>query len=77
MTKNLVILTKLTPTAPFSFEENEANPLEISTKVEFIEYRSYQHNIQQVPGLNMHRLGGGHRFGSVSHDGNRFLIFRL
>jgi hypothetical protein len=70
MTKNLIVLTKIIPTSPFSFEEGETNTLQVATKVDFIEYRGYHQNFQQVPGLNMNRLGGNNRFGSVSHDGN-------
>jgi hypothetical protein len=65
-------MTKILPQNPFSFEEGESSTLDISTKIEFIEYRSsvgYQHNPQMVPGLNINRISGGHRFGSVSHDG--------
>jgi hypothetical protein len=83
MTKNLFVFTKISPTSPFSFEE-EGETLTESAKVEFIEYRgnmgySSGSNINQnmFPGLNMNmnRVGANNRFGSVSHDGKD--IFKI
>ncbi len=75
MTKNILVIMKLAPLAPWSFDETNAD-LITTTNVEFIEYRSTNIGFSNdppgyngnVPSLNLNRMGA-QRYGNVSNDG--------
>ena len=75
MSKNLLVLMKINPNEPWSFEEDNAELL-YSTSIEFIDYRSSNIGFSNepsgyngnVPSLNLNRAGP-HRYASVSNEG--------
>jgi hypothetical protein len=81
MSKNLLVLMKISPNAPWSFEEDNAD-LVLSSSFDFIDYRSNNIGFSNneppgyngsIPHLNLNR-GGAHRYGSVTNDGIYLLI---